>query len=181
MFLVFQLLVVLTTNNGNCHITKKVMTIITLTILNTYATFPLSQTPTRLKMTCCIMGLWWQQDYGMQFFWNVNITNAQGSIYIGKGWTYMLEFNNFMYIVIFVIGFATLSFLMAHVTMCYYLNIANFIVKMVPLLIDLIISIKYVPLNQRFLTCNSIFFLLWRFYKWISLLMRSSNTISNTV
>jgi hypothetical protein len=35
-FLVFQLLVVLTTNNDNCHITKKVMTIITLTILNTY-------------------------------------------------------------------------------------------------------------------------------------------------
>jgi hypothetical protein len=154
MFLVFQLLVVLTTNNGNCHITKKVMTIITLTILNTYATFPLSQTHTMLKMTCCIMGLWWQQDYGMQFFWNVNITDVQGSIYIGGGWKYMLEFNDFMYIVIFVICFATLSFLMAHMTMCFYFNITNSIVKMVPLLIDLIISIKYVPLNQHLLTWN---------------------------
>jgi hypothetical protein len=66
----------------------------------------------------------------------------------------MLEFNDFMYIVIFIIGFATLSFLMAHVTMCFYLNIANSIVNMVPLLIDLIISIKFVPLNQRLLTWN---------------------------
>jgi hypothetical protein len=68
MLLVLQLLVVLITNNGNCHITKKVMTIITLTIFNTYATFPLSQTPTRFKITCCIMVLWWQQDYGIQYF-----------------------------------------------------------------------------------------------------------------
>jgi hypothetical protein len=66
----------------------------------------------------------------------------------------MLEFNDFMYIVIFVIGFASLSFLMAHVTMCFYLNIANSIVKMVLLLIDLIISIKYVLLTQRLLTWN---------------------------
>jgi len=130
------------------------MTIITLTILNTYATFPLSQTPTRLKMTCCIMGLWWQQDYGMQFFRNMNIIDVQGSIYIGGGWKYMLEFNDFIYIVIFIIGNATFSFLMAHMTMCFYFNIANSIVKMVPLLIDLIISIKYVRLNQHFLTWN---------------------------
>jgi hypothetical protein len=84
----------------------------------------------------------------------MNIIDVQGSIYIGGGWKYMLEFNYFIYIVIFIIGNATFSFLMAHVTMCFYFNIANSIVKMVPLLIDLIISIKYVRLNQHFLTWN---------------------------
>lgn len=159
MFLVFQLLVVLITNNGNCHITKKVMTIITLTILNTYVIFPFSQTPTRFKMTC-IMWLWWQQDYGMQFFWNMNITGVQGSIYIGRGWKHTLEFNDFMYIVIFVIGFTTLSFWW-HMWQCAFILTLS-----TPLLIDLIISIKYVPLNQHLLTWNSNFFLLWKFYKW---------------
>lgn len=140
-FLVFQLLVPLATNNGNCHTTEKVVTIITLIVLSILCCLSSFTDSYKAENGVLYYGVVTTIGLWNPNFRNLNIVGIQGSTYIGGGTKYMLQFDDFVNATVSVVAFATISLLTTPVTTCLYSNISGSIVKTIPLLVGLIVSV----------------------------------------
>jgi hypothetical protein len=66
---------------------------------------------------------------------------VRGRIYVGGAGKYTRQFDDFVNAALSVTALATLSLLTAPVTTCFYPSIASSILKTVPLLVGLVVSV----------------------------------------
>ncbi|CAM6012105.1 unnamed protein product [Sphagnum balticum] len=139
-FLVFQMLAPLATNNGDCGVTEKVVTSITLFVLSALCCFTCFTDSYKAENGVLYYGLVTSTGLWNPNFKTANISGVQGSIYTGAGTKYVLEFSDFVNAGVSVAALATVTLLTAPVTTCFYPHIAGSIEKTVPLLVGLLVS-----------------------------------------
>jgi hypothetical protein len=140
-FLVFQVLAPLATNNGDCHRVEKVVTGITLFILSAVCCFTCFTDSYKAENGTLYYGIVTSTGLWNPNFKHAPIANKRGSIYVGGAGKYTLQFDDFVNAALSVTALATLSLLTTPVTTCFYPNIASSIVKTVPLLVGLVVSV----------------------------------------
>jgi len=140
-FLVFQVLAPLATNNGDCHRVEKVVTGITLFILSAVCCFTCFTDSYKAENGTLYYGIVTSTGLWNPNFKHTPIANVRGRIYVGGAGKYKLQFDDFVNAVLSVTALATLSLLTAPVTTCFYPNIASSILKTVPLLVGLVVSV----------------------------------------
>jgi hypothetical protein len=140
-FLVFQVLAPLATNNGDCHRVEKVVTGITLFILSAVCCFTCFTDSYKAENGTLYYGIVTSTGLWNPNFKHAPIANVRGRIYVGGAGKYKRQFDDFVNAALSVTALATLSLLTAPVTTCFYPNIASSILKTVPLLVGLVVSV----------------------------------------
>ncbi|KAH8962445.1 hypothetical protein BDL97_05G102400 [Sphagnum fallax] len=146
-FMLFQALATLTTNNGDCGHTDKVVTAVMLVILGAICAFSCFTDSYKAENGVVYYGVVTTTGLWNPCFVGSGLANVSGAFYIGDNAKYNLRVFDFVNAMLSVMAFAALTLLTAPVTTCYYPHIPDSVVKSLPILVGALIAIvtPYAP------------------------------------
>ncbi|CAM6034445.1 unnamed protein product [Sphagnum compactum] len=146
-FLLFQALATLSTNDGRCGHTDKVVTGVIIGVLSVICAFSCFTDSYKAPTGVVYYGVVTTQGLWNPFFVGSGLPDVTGPFYTGGNGKYNLRFYDFVNASLSVMAFLVLSLLTAPVKTCYYPHIRSAVVKSLPLLVGAIIMIlsPYAP------------------------------------
>lgn len=146
-FMLFQALATLSTNDGHCGHTDKVVTGVIIGILSVICAFSCFTDSYKAPTGVVYYGVVTTQGLWNPFFVGSGLPDVTGPFYTGGNGKYNLRFFDFVNASLSVMAFMVLSLLTAPVKTCYYPHIRSAVVNSLPLLVGAIIVIAspYAP------------------------------------
>jgi hypothetical protein len=146
-FMLFQALAILSTNDGHCGHTDKVVTGVIIGVLSVICAFSCFTDSYKAPTGVVYYGVVTTQGLWNPFFVGSGFPDVTGPFYTGGNGKYNLRFYDFVNASLSVMAFLVLSLLTAPVKSCYYPHIRSAVVNSLPLLVGAIIMIvsPYAP------------------------------------